>query len=42
MMLMKISQINSRNHIENQSDDNASNQLKVETETKEIEETTTK
>ncbi len=37
-----ISQINSRNHIENQSDDNASNQLKVETETKEIEETTTK
>ena len=28
--------------IENQSDDNASNQLKVETETKEIEETTTK
>ena len=37
-----ISQTSSRNQIENQSDDNASNQLKVETETKEIEETTTK
>ena len=37
-----ISQINSRNDIENPSNANLSDQLKVETETKELKETTTK
>ena len=36
------SQENSRNHNENASDANTSNQIKVETENKEVEETTTK
>ena len=37
-----ISQENLRNHNENTSDSNSSNQVKVETEKKEAEETTTK
>jgi hypothetical protein len=37
-----ISQENLRNHNENTSDNNTSNQVKVETEKKEAEETTTK
>ena len=37
-----ISQENLRNHKENSSDDNISNQIKVETEKKEVEDSTTK
>ena len=42
LSLILISQINSRNDTENPLNTNVNDQLKVETETKEIEETTTK